>query len=438
MRRWRGIGTLGILGKVGPLYFLGFLGKVSSQTSNSSEPSAAGSSASSAAATSPGKQRLVYLDLFRGLAVFFMFDAHITDAVFPLAEHNTALHRWHFLSFGLPAPSFLFAAGISFGIAVYSRWETFRGFTPTVRGRIARLCEVLLVAYLLHLPASSLSATLRATTTEIRKLIGWDILQLIGYMSLLLLAVAVAAPRREWFTRATWALLLAVALSTAWLWDLRLVDDAGAAVPIAGLPWWITSTLSKQLGSNFPIFPYSAFLFAGVLWGCGHVRAAERGAERIYLRRTLVWGAMTVAACLLLARAPLPAPYDDFWAGSPVYLLLRIGLLCAILGALHYLEDLLAPRLHFLLLFSRESLVIYFTHLVIVYGSPLTAAWNYRHAFRNTSGGLLTWLALYTALALAMIAFGKLWSWLKARLGDRFDRAQWAAAALAVLVFLLR
>ena len=136
-------------------------------------------------------------------------------------------------------------------------------------------------------------------------------------------------------------------------------------------------------------------------------------------------------------RLPFPAPYDDFWGGSPVYLLLRIGLLCTILGALYYLETALAPRLRFLVLFSRESLVIYFTHLIVVYGAPLNAALNFRALFRGHSG-FLTWVALYATLVLAMVGLAKFWSWLKQRLGDNFDRVQWAAAALAALIFLVR
>lgn len=420
------IGTRGILGVLQLINFHGFLGKMS-----------ASANSTATAAPRASKPRLVYLDLFRGLAVFFMFDAHITDAVFPLAANASAFHRWHFLSFGLPAPGFLFAAGIAFGMTVYARWENFRPASPAVRSRLARLSEVLLVAYLLHLPAASLSATLHASVGDLRRLIGWDILQCIGYMSVLLLAVAVAAPRREWFRRATWALLLLVAFSSAWLWDVPLVDAAGAPLPVAGLPWWITTTFSKQLGSNFPIFPYAAFLFAGTLWGCGYVAAGERGGESMYLRRTLLWGALAMVASLMMTKLPIPPPYDDFWGGSPIYLLLRIGLLCAILGTLYYLESALAPRLRFLVLFSRESLVIYFTHLIIVYGSPLNMNWSFRALFRGHSG-FLTWLLLYGGLVLAMIALAKAWGWLKQRLGDNFDRVQWAVAALATLIFLVR
>lgn len=393
-------------------------------------------SALASPATTP-KPRLASLDLFRGLAVFFMFDAHITDAIFPLSAHSTALERWHYLTFGLPAPGFLLAAGISFGMSVYSRWNNFRSWTPTVKNRVLRLTEVLLAGYLLHVSASSLSATLRASEAQIRRLVGWDILQCIGYMSLLLLVVAVAAPRRERFSQATAGLLFFVAMATPWLWQLRYTDASGARVSIAGMPWWMTTSYSKQLGSTFPIFPYAAFLFAGALWGCGYVAAAERGGEKGFLRRTLVRGTAALAACIVLAQIPLPAPYDDFWGGSPLYLLLRIALLFAILGALYYLEAMLVPRLRFLLLFSRESLVIYFVHLLIVYGSPLNRIWNFREMFRGDADGL-TWVLLYAGLVLAMIGLGKAWSRLKAALDERFDHLQWCAAALAALVFVLR
>ncbi|MSO21089.1 MAG: DUF1624 domain-containing protein [Acidobacteria bacterium] len=388
---------------------------------------------------SPSAQRLVYLDVFRGLAVFFMFDAHVTDAVVHLGSSARPIHHWHNVTFNLPAPGFLFAAGLSFGMVAFARWEQFPGWTDAVRSRLARLAEVLFVAYLLHVPTTALSRTLTSPETALRRLFGWDILQCIGYTSLLLLAVAVCVPRREWFLRACVALTLLIALASAWLNNIpwAATPDLPWWPQSWPMPWWIATIFTKQLGSNFPFFPYAGFLTAGAIWGYLFAQSRQRGGEHGFLKSTLLTGGALLAACLLLAQVSLPAPYDDFWGGSPVFFFLRVGLLMAILAALHFLESWLLPALGFIVMLGKESLLVYFVHLIIVYGSPVNRVWNLRH-LAGDGVGFWTWLALLAAITVSMTALAWVWTRAKQRLGARLDRALWAGAALATIFFILR
>lgn len=379
-------------------------------------------------------QRLLYLDLFRGLAVFFMFDAHVTDAVVQLASGAGRIHHWHNLMFNLPAPGFLFAAGLSFGMVAYARWERFQSFGSPVRSRLARLGEVLFVAYLLHVPATSLRRTLyESSERQMRTFLGWDVLQCIGYTSLLLLALAVLMPRRIWFFRSCLALTLMIAFASAWIWKMPW----SATPPPLGAPWWIATVFSKQLGSNFPFFPYAGFLVAGAVWGYLFAGARERNTTHGFFKATLFAGAALLVVCLALTQVPLPAPYDDFWSGSPVFFFLRVGLLSFILAALYFLERWLLPALSFIVALGKESLIVYFVHLILVYGSPLNGAWNVRYLFRG-GVGFWTWLALLAGIAGAMTALAYGWSWAKQTWGARLDRALWAGAALATAIFVIR
>ena len=133
--------------------------------------------------------------------------------------------------FNLPAPGFLYAAGLSFGMVVYARWEQFQSWGSPVRSRLARLCEVLFVAYLLHVPATSLRRTLyESSERQMRTFLGWDVLQCIGYTLLLLLALAVLMPRRIWFFRSCLALTLMIAFASAWIWKMSWSEIGRAHV----------------------------------------------------------------------------------------------------------------------------------------------------------------------------------------------------------------
>src|ERR1700733_11001567 len=63
-------------------------------------------------ATTSGKQRLAYIDWMRGLACVVMFQTHCYDSWLGGPARQTSFIRWSQLGGTLPAPLFLFLAGI--------------------------------------------------------------------------------------------------------------------------------------------------------------------------------------------------------------------------------------------------------------------------------------------------------------------------------------
>src|SRR5437879_3606666 len=63
------------------------------------------------------KQRLTYIDWMRGLACLLMFQTHCYDSWLSDAARSTKFFSWSQLGGTLPAPLFLFLAGISFALA---------------------------------------------------------------------------------------------------------------------------------------------------------------------------------------------------------------------------------------------------------------------------------------------------------------------------------
>src|SRR5579863_10352956 len=62
------------------------------------------------------KQRIGYIDWMRGLACLLMFQTHCYDSWLSPVARNTQFFRWSQFLGKLPAPLFLFLAGISFAL----------------------------------------------------------------------------------------------------------------------------------------------------------------------------------------------------------------------------------------------------------------------------------------------------------------------------------
>src|SRR5574340_413020 len=63
------------------------------------------------------QSRLAYIDWIRGLAVVLMFQTHCYDSwLSPAARKSSSLINWSQLGGTLPAPLFIFLAGISFAL----------------------------------------------------------------------------------------------------------------------------------------------------------------------------------------------------------------------------------------------------------------------------------------------------------------------------------
>jgi hypothetical protein len=168
------------------------------------------------------------------------------------------------------------------------------------------------------------------------------------------------------------ALTLAIALCSPWLWLARTSTRSLT-------PWGMW--LDGYGGSLFPFFPWAAFFLIGVLIS-GLVPLARRAP--LVVASTLLavglgaaWGIFAVWQ----GGERLTSIYGvhEFWHANPMYLGFRALLILALLGALIALEpacDAARRRLptsaRLFDVLSRQSLVAYVTHLLVLYGTPLT------------------------------------------------------------------
>ena len=301
-----------------------------------------------------------------------------------------------------PAPLFLFLAGISFALmtdklrqknlapAQIARVTIRRGGEIFAFGLLFRLQE-----YLIAWGWAPLSDLLRV---DVLNTIGLSMM-LMGVLCWLVLSIQGRSQTRLALVLAAVGTALLISLLTPPLWTNWQPR---------WLPWPLESYINgvHNLGTPqpwlFPIFPWTAFSFAGLASGfiLQSQWARKREAPVFFLAGAA--GVVLIAAARWLDAQPhhLYAAYD-YWHTSPNFFWLRVGMLLVILTASYAWCRWGAAQWGFspLIQLGQASLLVYWVHLEFVYGRASILP---KHSVdvRTASVGLLT-----IFLAMLMLAF---------------------------------
>ena len=319
-------------------------------------------------ASSPS--RLAYIDWMRGLACVLMFQTHCYDAWLNPESRKTTFFMWSQLGGTLPAPLFLFLAGISFALVTNKLKQ--KGWPPNqiARTTIRRGAEVLGLGLLFRLQEyviawgwSPWSDLLRV---DILNTIGLSMM-LMGVMCWIVLRLSRESPARPVLGATAGGVALLISLLTPLLWTSWRPRR---------LPWPIESyldgvhNLSQPQSWLFPVFPWTGFAFAGLAAGFFLLSdwARKREAAVVVLAATGGVGLIYLARWLN-ARSQLYAVYD-FWHTSPNFFLIRVGLLFLTVAAACAWCRWGAGQRGFspLIQLGKTSLLVYWVHIEFVYG----------------------------------------------------------------------
>jgi uncharacterized membrane protein len=178
--------------------------------------------------------------------------------------------------------------------------------------------------------------------------------------------------------------------------------------------------LSPATGSLFPLLPWAAFVFVGA--AAGQLYARWGAANLVAFAR---WGMLAPGLALIVAGLTVVGDI-------PGDVAIRTGVCGLILGLIAIVSRHVSQLPHVFGAVAQESLLVYFVHLCIVYGS----IWNPGLALFY--GAKLTPLAtLLAVLAVVASMIGLAWQW------NRFKHvrpraARWVSlAAGSVLIGLL-
>jgi uncharacterized membrane protein len=367
------------------------------------------------------QSRLAYIDWMRGLACILMFQTHCYDAWLSPSARQTTFFMYSQLGGTFPAPLFLFLAGISFALVTEKLRQKNLAPSAIARTTILRGAEIFALGLLFRLQEYVLAWGWSPASDLLRV----DILNTIGLSMMLMgllcwLVLALSAVKRNMWGQPPSAvqpgearqpkearapslpptLRQEPALSkpersegASKRWDQRtalIITSASVSLLISlltpllwtvwrprWLPWPLESYIDgvHNLGTPqswlFPVFPWSAFAFAGL--AVGFILQSEWTRARstqVFLSLGIAGLVIAEVARWLDHQPRQIYPVYDFWHTSPNFFLIRLGLLLMILTASYaWCHWGLAQRgFSPIIQLGQASLVVYWVHIEFVYG----------------------------------------------------------------------
>jgi uncharacterized membrane protein len=348
-------------------------------------------------------KRIAYLDWLRGFACLMMFQTHCYDSWLGRAAREGNFIKLSQLGGTLPAPLFLFLAGVSFALMTDRLRQ--KGLTAgeIARTTIRRGGEIFLLGLLFRVQEFLLGQPWAPWTDLLRV----DVLNIIG-LSLMMMGLA------------CWAAAVSGPQDVSRVRRTSILTSAAVAAVIAGVTpqmwstwrphwhaWWLESylngvhTYDKPQPWLFPIFPWSAFAFAGLALGFLLLSDWTRRNEAAAMSLVGVGGAALAWLGYWLDMRPvqLYAVYD-FWHSSPNFFLIRAGVIMGIV-LLGYLWCRWGPGewgFSPLIEMGQASLLVYWVHIEFVYGR-FSILPKHGVGIRGASLGLLAIFSAMTLLA---------------------------------------
>jgi uncharacterized membrane protein len=342
----------------------------------------------------PAKQRIAYIDWMRGLACLLMFQTHCYDSWLGPAARKTNFFGWSQLVGTLPAPLFLFLAGVSFALVTNRMRQKGASRSQVAARTIWRGAEIFGLGLLFRVQEFALGYP-NAPWTDLLRV---DILNVIGASLMLMGIVCWLATKRLTNGLLATGAAAGIALITPLLWTTWQPR---------WMPWFVESYVNgcHNLGAPqpwlFPLFPWAAFAFAGLAAGFFLLSDWARTRE---VRTMLVMGA-TGAICFglgwLFDALPVKLyPVYDFWHTSPNFFLMRAGVVMMIVLASYAWCRWGAGQRRFspLIQMGQASLLVYWVHIEFVYGRFSILA-KHAQGIAGASLGLLIIFATMTMLA---------------------------------------
>jgi uncharacterized membrane protein len=346
----------------------------------------------------------------RGLAVVVMIQCHTFNSFARMDLRDGGGYVFSQFIGGMAAPLFLFMAGMTTGFQMESLDR--RESSPLRRWFVAlrRAGYILMVAFLFRI-TNWMASLPYGNLQEITKV---DILNCMGAgMLALSLAAFFDSGKR---IRVAAGFGLAVAVLAPILTNL----------PWNGIPQLVQEYLVPTPGrGRFPFFPCAAYLGFGLAAGTIVKRTVMDRFERL-----MQWSVLIGFGLILSAQYLANVPYSiyaktNFWTDNPTLILIRVGIILLIMaGSYLWTEHCAAPRWSWMQCLGKNSLMVYWVHVMMVYGSIATP-------LKRT---MTIWQAALAVLAVTGLMVGLSAAWLrrKAWRAQRWRASTTVASGAAV------
>jgi acyltransferase len=346
--------------------------------------------------------RIQFLDLMRGFAVIVMVMGHSIDAVLTTEVRSTAGFQLYTAMRGFTAPLFFFVAGFAYMAATNKKWDELRVLGMPALKRLTKIGLLFVIGYALHFPFFSFEKILTQSQPEdLARFFQADVLHCMA-ASLLMLQIALfVTPTKRLFALIILWVGVIIAFVSPWVWA---IDFAPILSPV------LAPYFNQIHPSLFPIFPFASFLFLGVAVGHFYLEARNNGSESAFIQRLWILASAAIASGILFDLLPFSFfPAHDYWKSSPYWFLVRIGVVALVSLFCYSMKGLPATIEKNLVLLGQASLLIYTTHLVVVYGSAANS--GLMQTIGHTLAPHLA-IAIGAAVLLCMLLLTHAWNYI--------------------------
>lgn len=374
------------------------------------------------------KNRIVFIDLLRGWATLLMIEVHVFNAfLYPDIREAGWFTLVNFMN-GLVAPAFLFVAGMVFVIVSERKVEDFRSFGSAFWRQLGRITLIWGIGYILHIPFFSFTRIVNETTEAgLLKFFQVDILHCIALGLLILFLTRTMIRERAVFVRILVVLGLIAVLAAPIIWEIDFD-------PI--LPPFAAAYMNGQHFSQFPVFPWLGFMLFGGQAGVLYLEMKEAEKEGKFVWTLFWWGAVLIALYLLSTLLPNPPFAGSHIETDPLFFGLRFGIVLVLLVWCWYYAKIMDSQDSVIFDISKESLLVYTAHLLLLYGT----FWNERSLVDIFGRSFSVFECALATVALAglMIFAAKAWQMVKGKSRQAARRISFGMAFVALVVFFFK
>jgi hypothetical protein len=187
-------------------------------------------------------------------------------------------------------------------------------------------------------------------------------------------------------------------------------------------------------GSLFPLFSWIGFILIGAIFAKYFLDYAKKEKEKKFINGTAITGLIMLLTGHFFYSGLFPG-YLTSIIPNPVFFVERLGYVLVSASICWYYNNWRNVKKSFVLDASRESLLIYWLHLVIIY----SVIWG-RKSFASLIGPTLTLVESIAAtliLMIAMVLVAKAWGWTKVKFPKYATKVAWGIVGILFITFLM-
>jgi uncharacterized membrane protein len=372
------------------------------------------------------KVRYTFIDLLRGWAILIMIEVHVFNAfLLPELKQTNWFDILNFIN-GLVAPAFLFVSGFAFEVSSGSKLDDMRKLKSSFWKKLWRYFSIIFIGYALHLPYKSLSKIINKSTPEqFQSFIAVDVLQCIGVGLIVLFALRLILRSDKIYHYTLVALTIFMMILSPIFWK---TDFTSYLHPV------IANYFNRTNGSLFPVFPWINFILVGAIFAKYFLDAASKGNEEKFIKATTFAGLVMLLSGHLFYSGLFP-DYLTSIIPHPIFFIERLGYVLVFATLCWYYTGWRSNSKSFVLEASRESLLIYWLHLVIIY----SVVWQNKSLADIIGPTLSIWESIGVTLILMtlMILAAKVWGWTKMKFPKYASKVAWGAVGVLLIIFLM-